>query len=73
MRSSSDALDTAPAVVPATRPPEGSSAALIDPRAEFPLLADRRREPPLVYLDSAATTQKPRAVIDAVDEFYTAP
>lgn len=33
---------------------------------EFPLL----RDSPLCYLDSAATTQKPRAVIDRLDQFY---
>jgi cysteine desulfurase/selenocysteine lyase len=37
------------------------------PRTEFPLLA---ASPRLVYLDSAATTQKPRAVIDAIRDFY---
>ena len=36
-------------------------------RAEFPLLAS---EPELVYLDSAATSQKPRAVIEAVSAQY---
>ena len=36
-------------------------------RDDFPLLAAR---PGLVYLDSAATSQKPRAVLDAVREFY---
>jgi cysteine desulfurase/selenocysteine lyase len=39
-------------------------------RAEFPILATRQRGKPLVYLDSAATAQKPRAVIDAVSRFY---
>ncbi|MCI0432261.1 MAG: cysteine desulfurase [Gemmatimonadetes bacterium] len=38
-------------------------------RARFPLLA-RHSEPPLAYLDNAATTQKPDAVIDAVAGFY---
>lgn len=37
------------------------------PRTEFPLLA---ASPRLVYLDSAATTQKPRAVLDAIRDFY---
>jgi cysteine desulfurase/selenocysteine lyase len=37
------------------------------PRADFPLLAAR---PGLVYLDSAATSQKPRAVLDAIRDFY---
>ncbi len=39
-------------------------------RAEFPILASRVRGKPLVYLDSAATAQKPRAVIEAVERFY---
>jgi cysteine desulfurase / selenocysteine lyase len=37
------------------------------PRSDFPLLSAR---PGLVYLDSAATSQKPHAVLDAVREFY---
>lgn len=37
-------------------------------REEFPLL---RGNPKLVYLDSAATAQKPQCVIDAVSEFYS--
>ncbi|HEY7896698.1 MAG TPA: SufS family cysteine desulfurase [Gemmatimonadaceae bacterium] len=36
-------------------------------RSDFPLLA---ASPRLVYLDSAATTQKPRAVLDAIRDFY---
>jgi len=38
------------------------------PRTDFPLLA---ADPRLVYLDSAATSQKPRAVLDAIAHFYT--
>jgi len=37
-------------------------------RADFPLLSDSGV--PVVYLDNAATTQKPRAVIDALARFY---
>ncbi|HJU91052.1 MAG TPA: SufS family cysteine desulfurase [Gemmatimonadaceae bacterium] len=37
------------------------------PRSDFPLLA---KSPSLVYLDSAATSQKPRAVLDAIREYY---
>ena len=37
------------------------------PRADFPLLAG---DPKLHYLDSAATTQKPRAVLDAIRGYY---
>ena len=39
-------------------------------RADFPALHQEARGHPLVYLDNAATTQKPRAVIDAVRTFY---
>lgn len=39
-------------------------------RAEFPILGGTSRGKPLVYLDSGATTQKPRAVIDAITRFY---
>ncbi len=39
-------------------------------REEFPILGRRVRGNPLVYLDNAASTQKPRAVIDAVGNFY---
>ena len=38
--------------------------------AEFPALAQRMHGRPLVYLDSAATTQKPRAVLQALEHFY---
>ena len=39
-------------------------------RAEFPILSRRIGKHPLVYLDSAATTQKPACVIEAVTRFY---
>jgi cysteine desulfurase/selenocysteine lyase len=39
-------------------------------RADFPALHQSAHGKPLVYLDNAATTQKPRAVIDAVTAFY---
>jgi cysteine desulfurase / selenocysteine lyase len=41
-------------------------------RRDFPILATEVRGHPLVYLDSASTSQKPQSVIDAVDEFYGA-
>jgi len=40
-------------------------------RADFPILARTVRGKPLVYLDNAATTQKPQAVIDAIENYYT--
>ncbi|HWF66010.1 MAG TPA: cysteine desulfurase [Acidobacteriaceae bacterium] len=40
-------------------------------REDFPILRRQVHGRPLVYLDNAATTQKPQAVIDAVSEYYT--
>ncbi|MCB1224826.1 MAG: cysteine desulfurase [Verrucomicrobiales bacterium] len=40
-------------------------------RAEFPILDQEVKGQPLVYLDNAATSQKPRAVIQALVDFYT--
>jgi len=39
-------------------------------RADFPILTQRIHGQPLVYLDNAATTQKPRAVLDALRTYY---
>jgi len=39
-------------------------------RADFPILAGTMRGKPLVFLDSAASAQKPQAVIDAISEVY---
>jgi cysteine desulfurase/selenocysteine lyase len=39
-------------------------------RKDFPILDRTIHDKPLVYLDSAATSQKPRAVIDAVVDYY---
>ena len=40
-------------------------------RAQFPILSGTSRGKPIVYLDSASTSQKPRAVIDAVRRYYS--
>ena len=40
-------------------------------RRDFPILSTTVRGKPLVYLDSAATSQKPQAVIDAITAFYS--
>jgi cysteine desulfurase / selenocysteine lyase len=56
-------------------PPAGRSSPSFDlerVRADFPILGRRIRGKPLVYLDNAATSQKPQSVIDAVTRFYTA-
>src|SRR5215470_7853077 len=39
-------------------------------REDFPILRQRVHGKPLVYLDNAATAQKPQAVIDAVTNYY---
>jgi len=39
-------------------------------RAQFPILTERVYDKPLVYLDNAATSQKPLCVIEALDEYY---
>lgn len=40
-------------------------------REDFPILAKKIGGRPLIYLDSAATAQKPRAVIDAICRYYS--
>lgn len=40
-------------------------------REEFPILSQQINGKPLVYLDNAATSQKPRAVIDALVSYYS--
>jgi cysteine desulfurase/selenocysteine lyase len=39
-------------------------------RTDFPILAEKVHGKPLVYLDNAATSQKPRAVIEAISSYY---
>lgn len=40
-------------------------------RQDFPLLKTKVYGKPLIYLDNAATTQKPASVLTALDEYYT--
>ena len=54
-------------VIRAASAPRLDVAAL---RRDFPILAERVNGKPLVYLDNAATTQKPEAVIDALVHYY---
>jgi cysteine desulfurase/selenocysteine lyase len=49
---------------------EITTTPLADVRADFPILSRKVEGRRLVYLDSAATAQKPAAVIEAVDAFY---
>ena len=39
-------------------------------RADFPILKRTVHGKPLIYLDSAATSQKPQAVLDTMDDYY---
>lgn len=56
---------------------ETSAAAATDPldaaalKQDFPILAEQVNGHPLVYLDSGATSQRPRAVLDAERDFLT--
>jgi len=58
-----------------TATPEAPAAALpLDAaalREDFPILAEQVNGHPLVYLDSGATSQRPRAVLDAERDFLT--
>ncbi|MFO6424129.1 aminotransferase class V-fold PLP-dependent enzyme [Motilimonas sp. KMU-193] len=47
--------------------PKNNHAAV---RAQFPILQQKCNGYPLIYLDSAATTQKPKAVIAAMNDYY---
>jgi cysteine desulfurase/selenocysteine lyase len=47
-----------------------SPAELENIRADFPILRQKVHGKPLVYFDNAATSQKPRAVIDAIVRYY---
>src|SRR3989338_3480498 len=40
-------------------------------RQDFPILSRKVHDKPLVYLDNAATSQKPRQVIDALVNYYS--
>jgi cysteine desulfurase/selenocysteine lyase len=40
-------------------------------RAQFPILEREINGKPLIYLDNAATSQKPKMVLDALQNYYT--
>ena len=42
-----------------------------DIRKDFPILEEKVYGKPLIYFDNAATTQKPRCVIDTIYTYYT--
>lgn len=47
-----------------------SHSSIIDARRDFPIFEQTIRGKELIYLDSGATTQKPRVVLEAMDRFY---
>lgn len=40
-------------------------------RSQFPILERKVNDNPLIYLDNAATSQKPKIVLEAIDKYYT--
>jgi cysteine desulfurase/selenocysteine lyase len=68
-----DAFEIVPAADPAIAALGSGSREPFDPEIlgrEFPILRERVHGRRLVWLDNAATTQKPRAVIDRLSHFY---
>jgi cysteine desulfurase / selenocysteine lyase len=57
-------------MTPATTSPPSSKTDWSLSRAEFPILDQTVHGQPLIYFDNAATTQKPRAVLDALRRYY---
>jgi cysteine desulfurase / selenocysteine lyase len=54
-----------------TRPPVAAAYDVSSVRRDFPILGEQAHGKPLVYLDNAATTQKPRQVIERITEYYS--
>ncbi|WP_369256921.1 SufS family cysteine desulfurase [Geodermatophilus amargosae] len=65
-----DAASAGGAGLPGVRTDRGTVGDLGAARADFPALHQRINGRPLVWFDNAATTQKPRAVLDAMTRFY---
>ena len=60
-----------PAALASTRQPQHRTKLDVQRiRQDFPILATTARGKPLVYLDNAATSQKPRTVIEAISRYY---
>ncbi|UCD94285.1 MAG: aminotransferase class V-fold PLP-dependent enzyme, partial [Candidatus Zixiibacteriota bacterium] len=56
-----------------SKPEKDKRAAKLDPKAilkDFPILSRKIRDRRLVYLDNAATTQKPEIVLDTIQAYY---
>ena len=68
MNTAANTLPVDLEVIKTTRVPAGYDVEKV--RREFPILQQRVHGKPLVYLDNAATTQKPEPVIQAIDNYY---
>jgi cysteine desulfurase/selenocysteine lyase len=67
------AIETTPSATSVSPGDDAPRPAAFDPhivRRDFPILAREINGRPLVYLDSASTSQKPRVVLDAIDRNY---
>ena len=67
-------MTTAPNTYTEFHPPAAATHAGYDVRRvrrDFPILAQKVHGKPLVYLDNAATTQKPQPVLDAIVRYYS--
>jgi cysteine desulfurase/selenocysteine lyase len=68
LRGGAPAREPNPAVLAAEKPPAAFPVERI--RKDFPILETLARGKPLIYLDNAATTQKPLVVLDRIERFY---
>ena len=57
-------------ITEATMPKKPKSFDWSNLRKDFPILDQKVHDQPLIYFDNAATTQKPRAVLDALRNYY---
>jgi cysteine desulfurase/selenocysteine lyase len=67
------AIEATPSATSETPGAEAPASVAFDPhvvRRDFPILERRINGRPLVYLDSASTSQKPAVVLDAIDRYY---
>jgi cysteine desulfurase / selenocysteine lyase len=63
-------MDTMNSAIAPEAPPVATPLDVERIRQDFPILGETAHGKPIVYLDNAASTQKPRAVIDAISRHY---
>ncbi|HEX8727389.1 MAG TPA: cysteine desulfurase [Ktedonobacterales bacterium] len=69
MLDASEATDATTTSASADTAASSGAIGSLAPRADFPILAREINGKPLAFLDSAASSQKPTAVLDAMDQF----